>query len=397
MKGSEVQMPNGSSAPLVGAESLEHAARARLDDAAADFIAGGAGREVTLRANEAAWSNFQLWPRVMVNVRDAESSVSVDGQVLAAPLLVSPMGLHQLASVEAEIASATAARRAGVGYVASSAASVTLEEIADVGPAFRWFQLYWLRDRDVVADLVRRAQGAGYTGLCLTVDAPVGGARLRDRRNRFTVPEGIRFANLERYGFAPATQAPTGRAVRYIVDEVDASITWQDLKWLKELSDLPLVVKGVLHPDDAVLAGENGADAVFISNHGGRQLDQAPPTAHALARIGSTGSRRIVVDGGVRDASAIAVAISLGATLVGIGRPVLWALAVDGVDGATQLLSELCDDFRRVLALLGMRSPDELRAQRLVSGPHLDGHGPTSGAVKGVGPSPTDPHRIGAS
>ena len=351
---------------------LERAARAELGTAVADFIAGGAGDEVTLRANEAAWRDYQLWPRVMVDVRDADPSVVVDGHRLDAPLLVSPMGVHQLASPEGELASATAARRAGIGYVASSASSVSLEDIAEVAPAFRWFQLYWLRDREVVADLVQRAKDAGYTGLCLTVDAPVGAARLRDRRNGFAVPEGIRFANLERYGFAPASRGSTGDAVRYIVDEVDPSITWQDLAWLKELCGLPLVVKGALHPDDAELAREHGADAEFISNHGGRQLDQAPATAHALARVSATEPRLpLVVDGGVRSASSVAVAVSLGATLVGIGRPVLWALAADGVDGATRLLTGLRDDLGRVLALMGVRSTDELRASRQVSGPHL--------------------------
>ena len=355
-----------------GTDLLELEARAHLDPAVADFIAGGAGHEVTLGLNEAAWRDYQLWPRVMTDVRDASASTIVHGHELAAPMLVSPMGLHGLVCPEGELASAAAARRAGIGYVASSASSVALEEIAEVAPTFRWFQLYWLRDRDVVADLVRRAAEAGYTGLCLTVDAPVGAVRLRDRRNKFRVPNGIGFANLERYGFVPAANDARAGRVRYIVDEVDPSITWEDLVWLKDLSSLPIIVKGVLRPEDAAAAAARGADVVYISNHGGRQLDQAPATAHALARASAENpSLPLVVDGGIRSASAIAVAISLGATLVGIGRPVMWALASGGEDGATELLVGLREELGRVLALLGAQSLHELRSSGLVTAPHM--------------------------
>ena len=331
---------------------------------------------MTLRANERAWSEYQLWPRVMTDVRDTDTGVSFGGHRLAAPLLVSPMGLHRLVTPDAEIASATAARRAGIGYVSSAASSVALEDVAEVAPDFRWFQLYWLRDRDVVADLVHRAVSAGYTGLCLTVDAPVGGARMRDRRNRFTVPDGIRFANLERYGFAPAR--PSGTAVRYIVDEIDASITWRDIAWLSELSGLPLIVKGLLRPDDAEEAIKSGVDAVFVSNHGGRQLDQAPPSAHALTRIAAHADPAVplVVDGGVRTASHVAVALALGASLVGIGRPVMWALAAGGEEAATRMLTDLRQDLARTLALMGVRSVEELGAEGTVSGPGLPQVGP---------------------
>lgn len=353
-------------------DSLERMARRSLPHTVADFIAGGAGDEVTLRANERAWSEYALWPRVLTDVRDAEPAVAVYGQRLSAPILVSPMGLHSLAGPTGELATAQAAHRAGVGYVASAASSVTLEEIAAVGPAMRWFQMYWLRDRDVVSDLLRRARMAGYTGICLTVDAPVGGPRLRDRRNRFSVPQGIRFANLERYGFVPAA-SPSGGVVRYIVDEVDSSITWEDLAWLRSVCDLPIILKGVLSPEDAAMAQCHAVEGVFVSNHGGRQLDHAPATAHALARSAGAIGRDtpLIVDGGVRSAAAIAVAISLGATLVGIGRPVLWALAAAGAEGVERMLAELRDDVARVLALMGVGSVEELRSSRRVTGPFL--------------------------
>lgn len=352
--------------------TAEEDARRHLAPAVVDFLAGGAGDEVTLRANEQAWSEYQLWPRVMTDVRDTDTSVVFGGHRLAAPLLVSPMGLHRLVTAEAELASAAAARRAGVAYVSSSASSVTLEDVAEVAPDLRWFQLYWLRDRDVVADLVHRAANAGYVGICLTVDAPVGGVRMRDRRNGFTVPEGIRFANLERYGFAPAR--PSGAAaVRYIVDEVDPSVTWRDIAWLNELSDLPLIVKGVLRPDDTETAVQNGVEAVFVSNHGGRQLDQTPPSAHALTRIAAHADPAVplVVDGGVRTASHVAVALALGASLVGMGRPVMWALAAGGEEAATRMLTDLRQDLARTLALMGVRSVEELRAEGTLSGPGL--------------------------
>lgn len=359
-----------SADPGAGGDALERMARRHLPAAVADFIGGGAGDEVTLRANERAWSEYTLWPRVLTDVSDADPAVAVFGQRLSAPILVSPMGLHSLAGPGGELATAQAAQRVGVGYVASAASSVTLEAIAAVAPSVRWFQMYWLRDRDVVSDLLRRASEAGYTGICLTVDAPVGGPRLRDRRNRFSVPRGTRFANLERYGFVPAA-SPSGGVVRYIVDEVDPSITWEDLAWLRSACDLPVVLKGVLSPEDVAMAKSNEVDAVFISNHGGRQLDHAPATAHALARSARAigGDIPLIVDGGVRSAAAIAVAISLGATLVGIGRPVLWALATAGVDGVERMLTELRDDMGRVLALMGVGSVEELRSSRRVTGP----------------------------
>ena len=197
----------------------------------ADFVAGGSGNEATLRANEEGWNNYTLWPRVLVDVRETNPGVTIFGRRPTAPILVSPMGIHCLVDPAGELASAAAARHAGLGYDASPASSIDLEETAEIAPDCRWLQVCWLRDRDVVADLIQRAQAAGYTGICLTVDAPVDGARLRDRRNGFAVSEGIRFANLERYGFAPAAHS-TGHAVRYIVDEVDPSVTWQDLAWL---------------------------------------------------------------------------------------------------------------------------------------------------------------------
>jgi 4-hydroxymandelate oxidase len=356
-----------SADPGTGGDALERMARRQLPLAIADFIGGGAGEEVTLRANERAWSEYTLWPRVLTDVSDVEPAVAVGGQRLSAPILVSPMGLHSLAGPGGELATARAAQRAGVGYVASAASSVTLEEIAAVGPTVRWFQMYWLRDRDVVSDLLRRARAAGYTGICLTVDAPVGGPRLRDRRNKFSVPQETRFANLERYGFVPAA-SPSGGVVRYIVDEVDPSITWEDLAWLRSSCDLPIILKGVLCPEDMAVAKSHEVDGLFISNHGGRQLDHAPATAHALARSRAIGGE-LIVDGGLRSAAAIAVAISLGATLVGIGRPVLWALATAGAEGVERMLTELRDDLGRVLALMGVGSVEELRSSRRVTGP----------------------------
>lgn len=364
-------MKHQESADKTG-ETLEQRARQLLTTPVADFIAGGAGHEVTLRANEEAWEQYTLWPRALVDTQGATPGVTVLDQQLAAPILVSPMGLHGLAHPDGERATAQAARHAGLGYVASSASGVSLEEIAEVGPSMRWLQVYWLRDRDVVLDLLRRAQQSGYTGICLTVDAPVGGARLRDRRNRFAVPAGLRFANLERYGFAPSS-ASSDRVVRYIVDEVDQTITWEDLAWLRSVCSLPLILKGVLSPEDVSLAERQGLDGIFLSNHGGRQMDHAPATAHALAKATGTGVRRppLIVDGGVRSATAIVVALSLGASLVGIGRPVLWALAAGGTDRVTRMLAELRDDLGRTLHLMGVRSIEELQTTRRVSGPFV--------------------------
>lgn len=334
-----------------------------LSRAAFDFLEGGAGDEVTLRANESSFRRWSFVPRVCVDVAKVDTGTQLDGRQMSAPYFVAPTGTHRLFHPDAEFATAAAAMTADVPYATSTAASVSMEEIADVAPAERWFQLYSFKDRDVVADLVRRAESSGYRALIVTVDAPVLGIRRRDIRNQFSVGPEIRWANLEPYGVDALSAADDGSTVaRYFAEQIDPSVTWRDIERIVESTSLPVWVKGVLRPDDAERARDSGASGVYVSNHGGRQLDGVPATIDVLPsivdRVGA--DIDVVVDGGVRSGADVVTAIALGARAVGLGRPPLIALARGGESAVIEFLQSLRDDVRHNLQLLGVASLQDL-------------------------------------
>jgi 4-hydroxymandelate oxidase len=338
---------------------FEALARARMEATAYDYYAGAAGDERTLAANRAAFDRVAIAPRVLVGADLVDLSTTVLGERLSMPIALAPTAFNRLGHPDGELAAARAAGAAGTLMSCSTIASHSLEEIASAATGPLWFQLYVYRDREVTRDLVRRAEGAGYRALMLTVDTPRLGRRERDVRNGFVLPAGVTIRNLEPYAREDATRWSGGSSfTEYVHRLLDAGLTWESLDWLRSITRLPVVVKGILRGDDAVRAIEHGASAVVVSNHGGRQLDGAVATLDALPEIAAAVAGRIPIlfDGGVRRGVDVLKALALGASLTLIGRPYLWALAADGERGVTRALTLLRDELELAMALAGCRT-----------------------------------------
>jgi 4-hydroxymandelate oxidase len=332
----------------------ERLAEERLDAAVFAYIAGGAGDEHTLRANVDAFRRVALRPRMLVDVSSCSARASVLGHDLSMPLLVAPTAYQRLMHPGGEGATARAAGAAGTVFCQSSLSALRPAELAGEAPdTMRWFQLYWSSDRPFVADVVAEAEESGATALVFTVDVPFAGRRERDLRQAFTLPADLPMPNLSPTLDRPLT---SGAGLGPIHDE---SLTWHDLEWLTSRTRLPLVVKGILTAEDALLACDHGAAGVVVSNHGGRQLDGVPATLDALPEVvEAVGDRcEILLDGGVRRGGDVLVALALGARAVLAGRAPLYGLAADGEAGATRVLELLRDEIELGLALLGCPTP----------------------------------------
>jgi 4-hydroxymandelate oxidase len=366
---------------------FEIAARAELDPVYADFIAGGARDEITVRANEAAFGRLQLLPRVLRGSAERELGISLFGHRASLPILISPTAFHKLVDPEGELATARAAAAAGVIMIVSMASTVAVGQIADAVRAAgddvpRWFQLYIQPDLEITEALVRRATDAGCSALVVTVDSPVLGAGERNRRNGFhDLPPGLRCENL-----VDLRDGERGH-VRQIA--MSPELNWEHVDWLRGITSLPILLKGVLHPEDARLAVRHGVDGLLLSNHGGRQLDTVPATLELLPEILAAVEGRVpvVLDGGVRRGTDVVKALALGASAVGIGRPAMWALAEGGEKGVRRLLELLRDELDDTLALCGASgladlTPDLVRV-------------PTWGPVPGPAPTPGADRRFG--
>jgi 4-hydroxymandelate oxidase len=344
-------------ASLVTVDDFEAAARARLPAVAYDYFRSGADEEHTLRRNREAWSEYALWYRTLVDVAKPELGATVLGAPVSTPLLVAPTAYHRMAHPEGELASARAAAAEGSLYVASTLATTSVEEISLGAPAgHRWGQLYVHADRARTEKLVERARKAGCTALVLTADTPVLGRRLADVRNGFALPQGLEMANLVENMDASIREGDGSLLARYAAARHDPTLTWKDLGWLAERAfPMPVVVKGIVRGDDARRALDHGAAAVWVSNHGGRQLDQAPSTAEALEEVTAAVGQRaeVYVDGGVRSGTHCLVALGLGARAVFLGRPVLWGLACGGEVGVRRVLSVLREELLRAMKLAG--------------------------------------------
>ncbi|MFG1913991.1 alpha-hydroxy acid oxidase [Micromonospora sp. NPDC048898] len=321
-----------------------------MDPVHQDFFEGGAGWERTLAANERAFERRWIVPRVLRATGERDLRVTVAGTSLAAPVLVAPTAFHRLAHPDGEAATARGAAAAGTAMVVSMAATQPVEEIAAAGGAL-WFQLYPQPDLDFTEYVVKRAESAGCRALVVTVDSPVFGRRERDRRNGFTdLPPGYACENM---------RDATGR-VRPIA--MDATAGWDRIAWLRGVTGLPILLKGILHPADARLAVEHGAAGVIVSNHGGRQLDGTIPTLDALPAVVTAvgGQIPVLLDGGVRCGTDVVIALALGAGAVLVGRPVVRALAAGGAAGVREVLDRLTTELDQTLALAGARRPADL-------------------------------------
>jgi 4-hydroxymandelate oxidase len=346
----------------------EIAARELLPPMIFDFIASGSCDEITLRANRSAFDRWRLIPRVMRGVASADTRTSVLGQSIAAPVIVAPTSLHRLANHEGECATARAAKSAGTIYTMSTAASFPLEEIAAEAGTW-WFQCYVFIDRGLTAELIQRAVAAGASAIVMTADLSRFGRREADERNQFVLPDGISMPNMRQPDAKPVlVDRNPSNLLPSIGGAFDPGLTWADLEWLAQLAGVPVLVKGVVHPADAVLAFEHGAQGVVVSNHGGRQLDGSIATLDALPAIvdACAGRGEILLDGGVRRGTDVLRALALGARAVMIGRPVLWGLAVAGEAGARHVLDHLRAEIESDLMLCGLSSPDEVSRDLVV-------------------------------
>jgi 4-hydroxymandelate oxidase len=333
----------------------EPLAKARLEPSAYDYYASGAEDELTVRENHAAYTRIKLRPRMLVGVSHIEMATTVLGVPISMPVMVPPTAFHRLAAPDGEMATARAAGAAGTIMVVSTPSTCSIEEVAEAATGPLWFQLYVYKDRRVSESLVRRAEAAGYRAIVLTVDLPVLGRREADERNGFGLPSHLRQANFTGPEEVRPTEPGVSALTQAILAEYDASLTWDALAWLRSITSLPVVVKGVLTAEDARLAVEHGAAAIDVSNHGGRQLDTAIATIEALPEVveAVAGRCEVYVDGGIRRGTDVLKALALGARAVLVGRPVLWGLAVDGEEGARHVLEVLRHELAVDMALTG--------------------------------------------
>jgi isopentenyl diphosphate isomerase/L-lactate dehydrogenase-like FMN-dependent dehydrogenase len=342
----------------VNVGDYERLAEERLEPGAFGYTVGGAGDEWTMRENVAAFNRWVLRPRVLVDVGSVTTATSVLGQDVSMPILVAPTAFQRLVHPEGEAPMARAAAAAGTVFCLSTLSSASPAEIAAAAPGGRnWFQLYWSPDRGFTAELVGAAAAAGFSAIVLTVDLPVAGRRERDIRAAFELPADIPLPNI-------AAELGGGDFHAALGEVVDRTITWRDLEWLASLTDLPLVVKGILTAEDARLACEHGVAGVVVSNHGGRQLDGVSATLDALPEVveACAGEVAVLVDSGVRRGTDVVKALALGARAVLVGRAALWGLAVDGEEGVRHVLELLRAEVELALTLLGCPSPEAVTA-----------------------------------
>jgi 4-hydroxymandelate oxidase len=342
---------------------LEAEAHGRLERPIYDFFAGGAEDEMTLRANEAAFSEIGLVPRVLSGSGPANLQVTVLGHQATMPVFMAPTAFHCLAHPEGERATARAAAEAGTIMIVSMASTVAIEDVVEVARTADsiWFQLYIQPDLDFTEAVVRRAEAAGCKTLVISADSAAFGRRERDLRNSFNdLPRGLCCENMR--------DMRNGGAVRKFV--FSREISWTHIDWLRAATALKIVLKGIVHPADARLAVERGVDAIIVSNHGGRQLDTVPAAIELLPGVADAVSGRVplLMDGGIRRGTDVLKALALGATAVAIGRPVIWGLAVGGQQGVLQVLEMLRCELNRALALCGCVSLRDIGRDLLYMG-----------------------------
>jgi 4-hydroxymandelate oxidase len=339
-------------------------ARAKLPAETFDYFAGGANDEVSLRANRRIYDDISLRYRVLVDVSVRSTATTLFGQKVAAPIVIAPMAFQRMAHPDGELAVAGAAHEAGILMTASTFATCCLEDIAAAGGPL-WFQLYVHQDRGITQALVERAEASGYKALVLTADVPELGRRERDERHGFSLPPGMRVSNF------PSQQGANNQDLdfRIFVEGMrDPSLNWKDVEWICSITKMPIIIKGLVRGDDALLAIEHGAKGVVVSNHGGRQLDTAIAPIKALPEVVQAVQGRIpvLVDGGIRRGTDVLKALALGADAVMLGRPVLWGLTVDGQAGVSRILQLLIAELDLAMALCGATTVNAI-ARDLVS------------------------------
>jgi lactate 2-monooxygenase len=361
----------------VSIEELEPRAIEAMEARAANYVGAGAGSEDTMRANAEAFRRRRIAPRMLRDVAERDLSTTVLGTPMAAPLMLAPIGVQKVVHEDGELASARAAAAVGTPMIVSTASHFTLEEIAAAGGegAPRWFQLYWANDRRLVESFVGRAERAGYGAIVVTVDTFVPGWKPRDLQQAW-LPflNGMGIANyfqdpVFREGLEQTPEEDQGAATGHFLGvQANPSLTWDDLAWLRELTSLPILVKGIQHVDDAREAVRRGLDGIVVSNHGGRQVDGAIASLEALPAIAAAVGEDLAVlfDSGVRGGADVLKALALGADAVCLGRPYIWGLALGGQAGVETVLKMVLAELDLTMALCGYTRPDQLNPDALV-------------------------------
>jgi isopentenyl diphosphate isomerase/L-lactate dehydrogenase-like FMN-dependent dehydrogenase len=351
-------------------DALERAASETIDERANAYVVGGAGSEDTMRANLEAFRRWRIVPRVLRDVSGRDLSTTVLGTEMPAPVMLAPIGVQKILHPEGELVTARAAATLGLPLVTSTASSFSFEEIAEAnGDSPRWFQLYWPNDEELAASFVSRAEASGYSAIVLTVDNAFPGWKPRDLEQAYLPAlEGVGIAHyLTHPVFRSRLEKPPEEDMQAAIGAfigvfTNASLDWDDLEWLRGKTSLPIVLKGILHPDDAREAAERGVDGIVVSNHGGRQIDGAIASLDALEPVADAvgDSIAVLLDSGVRSGADAVKALALGAAAVLIGRPVLWGMALDGQQGVETVLRCLLAELDLTLALSGYTSLEGL-------------------------------------
>jgi 4-hydroxymandelate oxidase len=341
---------------LVKISEYQELAQQSLSEMAYGYYVGGANDEITVNNNHLAYERILLSPKVLVDVSKRNLSTSILGTEISMPILVAPTAFQAMACDEGEIATAKACAKANTIMILSTLANFSIEEVMQKATGPVWFQLYVYKDRAITKSLIERADEAGCKAIVLTVDSPLLGRRERDIKNCFQLPKHLSAKNLIQAGMheLPNQNNNSGLAA-YIDSLYDASLSWKDIEWLRSITKLPILIKGIMRADDAQRAIDYGASGIIVSNHGGRQLDTVPATIDVLPKISAVVDNKIeiLIDGGIRRGTDVIKALALGAKAVLIGRPILWGLAADGADGAYQVLELLQKELDHSLALLG--------------------------------------------
>ncbi|KAM5165240.1 2-Hydroxyacid oxidase 1 [Mantella aurantiaca] len=354
------------SGKLITVDDFEKHAKYYLKKSVFDYYRSGADDQQTLADNVAAFSRYRFYPRVLRDVSVTDLSTTILGQKVSMPICVAATAMQRMAHPEGETATVRACKALGIGMMLSSWATSSIEEVAEAASdSLRWMQLYIYKDRNLTKSLVQRAERLGYKGIFLTVDTPYLGRRHDDVRNKFQLPPHLRMKNFDTEELAFSSKhgygENSGLAV-YVSQAIDASIKWDDIEWLKGLTSLPIVAKGILRADDAKEAVKRGVSGILVSNHGARQLDGVPATIDVLQEIVTAveGKVEVYLDGGVRKGTDVLKALALGARAVFIGRPVLWGLAYQGEDGVREVLNILKEEFKLAMALSGCSSVNKI-------------------------------------
>ncbi|XP_055596633.1 uncharacterized protein LOC129746779 [Uranotaenia lowii] len=344
------------SSPLVSVEDYEKRAAEIIPAGSFDYFRCGAGDELTLGLNRSCFERIRIRTRVLRSGSKRDMKVTLFGEELAMPIGIAPSAMQQITHPEGEVGNARAAASRGVVYTLSTVATYSLEQVAAETPGSpKWFQLYIFKDRTLTESLVRRAEKAGFKAIVLTVDAPMFGIRRAIMRNKFSLPPHLVIRNLEGH-LPPVKQGQDAPNIQdYMSGQLDPTLSWDDVKWLQNFTKLPVIVKGILSKEDAILAADAGVQGIWVSNHGARQLDSVPATIEALPEIAAAVGDRttIFMDGGINEGTDVFKALALGAKMVFIGKPALWGLAVDGQQGVENVLDILRKELDLAMAFTG--------------------------------------------